>query len=178
MIDLGNWVLFSWHFICECSCCKLLPRDRSGHVLQLLNRKTRNSHSERPSLATWPMSVFVFRVAFSEALEGPKTPLCKHRWRKLRCLGNGAFLNSSKSWWTPVLQDLTSKFWVRSRVRYHPPLHGLVPKAKSLAICLNLFFLLFLPQLLLLEVTYHYLRIVARFPSGITSLPLFCNLCL
>lgn len=46
---------------------------------------------------------------------------------------------------------------------------GLVPKAKSLAICLDLIFLLFLPQLLLLEVTYRYLGIVARFPSGITS---------
>lgn len=40
---------------------------------------------------------------------------------------------------------------------------GLVPKAKSLAICLDLNSLLFLPQLLLLEVTYRYLGIVARF---------------
>lgn len=155
MTDLGNWVLFSCHFICECSCCKLLSRDRSGHMLQLLNKKTRNSHSERSSLATWPMSMFLFRVAFPEALEGPKTHLCKHRWRKLRCLGNGALSNSSKFLWTPVLQDLASKFWVRSRVRYHPPLvsvntvmnslRGLVPKAKSLAICLNLIFFTFPP---------------------------------
>lgn len=97
----------------------------------------------------------------------------------MRCLGKWALSNSSTSWWTLVLQDLITKPWARSRVRHHLPLVsvspemnslcGLVPKAKSLAICLDLIFLLFLPQLLLLEVTYRYLGIVARFPSGITS---------
>lgn len=65
VIDHDNWVFFSWHFICECSCHKLLSRDRHGHMLHLLNRTIRHSDSERSSLAAWPICVFLFRATFS-----------------------------------------------------------------------------------------------------------------